>query len=135
MSMTDTNRVNSVLGAMLGINAFPTFTTAAHVRLGSSAPASTTNMGELPGGSGYTTGGTTATFAMSASGKAQGPLIALSWTNSGATWSVVGVEIWDSAGSPLRWFWGTWTGQPISVATGNTFSVATNAITLDASQW
>jgi hypothetical protein len=135
MAMTDTTRVNSVLGAMLGINTFPTFTTAAHVRLGSTAPASTTNMTELPGGSGYTTGGSTAVFSMAASGKAQGPGTALSWTNTGATWSIVGIEIWDAAATPLRWFWGTWTGQPISVANGNTFSVATNAITLDSTQW
>lgn len=135
MAMTDSTRVNSVLGAMLGINAFPTFTTAAHVRLGSTAPASTTNMTELPGGSGYTAGGLTATFSIAASAKAQGPGTALSWTNTGASWSVVGIEIWDSAGTPLRWFWGTWTGQPITVANGNTFSVAANAVTLDSTQW
>lgn len=135
MAMTDTTRVNSVLGAMLGINAFPAFTTAAHVRLGSSAPASTTNMGELAGGSGYTTGGTTALFTMAASAQAQGPGTALSWTNSGLAWSIVGIEIWDQAATPLRWFWGTWTGQPISVANGNTFSVAVNAITLNATNW
>lgn len=135
MAMTDTTRVNSVLGAMLAINAFPTMTSPAFVRLGSTAPASTTNMTELPGGSGYTSGGTSATFSLAASGKGQGPGGALTWTNSGATWSVIGIEIWDHAASPLRWFWGTWTGQPISVANGNTFSVAINAITLDATQW
>lgn len=133
--MTDTTRVNSVLGAMLAINAFPTMTSPAFVRLGSTAPASTTNMAELPGGSGYVSGGTSGTFTMAASGKAQGSSGALTWTNTGASWSVVGIEIWDHAASPLRWFWGTWTGQPITVATGNTFSVAINAITLDATQW
>ena len=48
----------------------------------------------------------------------------VSWTNSGSGWSLVGLEIWDTAGTPLRHLFGSWTGQPISVPTGDTFAVA-----------
>jgi hypothetical protein len=51
-----------------------------------------------------------------------------SWTNgSGGSWSIVSLELTDGSGGRV-WF-GNWNGQPISVANGNTFAVAANAIT------
>lgn len=41
--------------------------------------------------------------------------------------TVVGVEIWDSAGTPLRKQWGAITSQAVSA--GNTLSFATAAVT------
>ena len=41
---------------------------------------------------------------------------------------LVGLEIWDTAGTPLRHLFGSWTGQPISVPTGDTFAVAAAGI-------
>jgi hypothetical protein len=42
----------------------------------------------------------------------------------------VGLEIWDTAGTPLRHLFGTWTGQPVNVNNGNTFQVAATGITV-----
>ena len=50
-----------------------------------------------------------------------------SWTNgSGGSWSIVSLELTDGSGG--RVWYGNWNGQPISVANGNTFAVAANAI-------
>ena len=79
-------------------------------------------MTELAGGTGYTTGGSSVAWnAVSAAATSNSGTVA--WTNSGTTWTLVGLEIWDTAGTPLRHLYGSWTGQPISVANGNTFQV------------
>lgn len=124
---------NLILNTTLGTSAPTLFTTPAKVRLTTTAPTGTAAGTELTG-TGYTTGGTSLagnTFGAASAGSASGPgTTALSWTNgSGGTWSIVGVEIWDSAGTPLRWWYGSFTGQPISVANGNTFQIAVNALT------
>lgn len=126
-------QANLILNTTLGTSAPTLFTTPAKVRLTTTAPTGTTAGTELTG-TGYTAGGTSLagnTFGAASAGSASGPgTSALSWTNgSGGAWSIVGVEIWDSAGSPLRWWYGTFTGQPISVANGNTFQIAVNALT------
>lgn len=123
---------NLLLNTTLGTSAPTLFTTPAKVRLTTTAPTNTTAGTELTG-SGYTTGGTSLagnTFSAASAGAATGPgTSALSWTNaSGGTWSIVGVEIWDSAGTPLRWWFGNFTGQPVSVANGNTFQIAVGAL-------
>jgi hypothetical protein len=90
-------------------------------------------MTELGGGTGYTTGGTVTTFAV-ASAEASSNTSTMSWTNgSGGGWTIVGIELWDEAGSPVRWLFGTWIGQPISVANGNSFAVATGGISITIS--
>src|SRR6266487_2417968 len=73
---------------------------AMKLKLFSSASSATAAGTELTGGSGYTTGGT--------------------------AWSTASLEIVDSV--PVRVWYGNWNGQPISVATGNTFQVAAEAI-------
>lgn len=97
--------------------------TATHIRLGTNAPTATAAMTELGGGTGYTTGGASITWN-TASAAATSNSNTVSWTNSGSSWSLVGLEIWDTAGTPLRHLFGTWTGQPITVANGNTFQLA-----------
>lgn len=135
MAMTDQTRVNSLLNWILSSGAIPAQPTALHMRLGTTAPANTTNMTELTG-TGYTAGGTAVTWNAASAGKVTGPVTATSWTNSsGSAWSIVGIEIWDTAATPLRWFFGSWTGQPISVANGNSFNVASAAVSVDASAW
>lgn len=126
-------QANLILNLTLGTSAPTMFTTPAKVRLTTTAPTGTAAGTELTG-SGYVTGGTSLsgnTFSAASAGSATGPgTTALSWTNaSGGTWSIVGVEIWDSAGTPLRWWYGSFTGQPISVANGNTFQIAIAALT------
>jgi hypothetical protein len=104
-------------------------TSGVKVRLGTTAPTSTAAMTELSG-TGYTAGGTACSFNAAASGSMTNST-ALSWTNSsGSTWSIVGGELWDEAGTPLRWWFWNWTGEPVSIANGNTFSVAAGGITI-----
>lgn len=81
---------------------------------------------------GYTTGGTACAFgAASGSG---GDISATntgtpSWTNSsGSSQTIEGIELWDEAGTPLRWWYGAWTGEPVTLANGNTFAVAAAAV-------
>lgn len=83
-------------------------------------------------GSGYTAGGTAfstqSTSSSAGSNVTMPATTAISWTNgSGGAWSIVSLEITDAA--PIRVWYGNWNGQPISVANGNTFQVAANAIT------
>lgn len=127
-------QANKILDLTLGTSAPTMFTTPAKVRLTTTVPTNTTAGTELTG-TGYTAGGTSLagnTFSAASAGATTGPATtALSWTNgSGGAWSIVGVEIWDSAGSPLRWWYGTFTGQPISVANGNTFQIAVGALSV-----
>lgn len=122
MAMFDQVDATNVLAAILNDVAYVTVT-ATHIRLGTNAPTATSNMTELGGGSGYTTGGSSISWnAVSAAATSNSGSV--SWTNSGSTWSLVGLEIWDTAGTPLRHLFGSWTGQPISVAVGNTFQLS-----------
>lgn len=124
-------QANKILDATLGTTALTAFSGAAKVRLTTTAPTATAAGTELTGGSGYTTGGSTIVFSAASAGATTGGTSAVSWTNaSGGAWSIVGVEIWDSAGSPIRWWFGNFTGQPISVANGNTFQIAIAAISV-----
>jgi len=120
---------NKLLDASLGTTALTAFSGAAKLRLTTTAPTNSAAGTELTG-TGYTTGGSTVAFSAASSGSTSNSG-ALSWTNgSGGTWSIVGLEIWDSAGTPLRWWFGNFTGQPISVANGNIFQIAAGALTV-----
>ena len=131
MAALVTVRANNILDATLGTASFTAFTGAAKLRLTTTAPTASAAGTELGGGTGYTTGGSTIVFAAGSGNAALGPTVQLQWTNgSGGTWSIVGLEIWDSAGTPLRWYFGSWTGQPISVPNGNIFQVNVNGISI-----
>jgi hypothetical protein len=122
-------RANNILDATLGTASLTAFTGAAKIRLTTTAPTATTAGTELTG-TGYTTGGATIVFAAAASG-ATSNTGAVSWTNgSGSTWTVQGLEVWDSAGSPLRFWFGSFTGAPISVPNGAVLQIAASAITV-----
>jgi hypothetical protein len=128
MAMFDQTDATNILAAILNDVAYTTVS-ATHIRLGTNAPTATADMSELGGGTGYTTGGSVITWnAVSAAATSNSDTV--SWTNSGTNWSIVGLEIWDTAGTPLRHLWGTWTGQPVTVATGNTFQVASAGIAI-----
>jgi len=122
-------QANKVLDTVLGTAAPTLFTGAAKIRLTTTAPTATTAGTELTG-TGYTPGGSTIVFNSASGGSATGPTSTISWTNnSGGSWSIVGLEIWDSAGTPLRWHYGNWTGQPLSVPNGAIFQISTAQIT------
>jgi hypothetical protein len=128
MAMYDASESGSVLSAELGIGgATYTPVTGTHLRLGTgSAPTATSNMTELTG-SGYTAGGSTISWN-AVSGQTTTNSGSVSWTNGGSTWAITNLEIWDTAGTPLRKFWGQWTSGPISVTGGNTFVSSATAI-------
>ena len=126
MSMFDQTDASRVLAAELNGTNYTAATTVS-TRLGTSAPTATGNMTQLTG-TGYTAGGTVTTFNAASAGVTSNSSTA-SWTNgSGSTWSIVGIEIWGNEGTPLRHLWGTWTGQPISIANTNSFAFAASAI-------
>jgi hypothetical protein len=80
-------------------------------------------------GTGYTAGGTAlgVSTPSSAASAVTLPAATTSWTNgSGSAWSIASTDITDSAAA--RTWWGPWNGQPISIAIGNTFQVAANAV-------
>ncbi|MEU4590000.1 phage tail fiber protein [Micromonospora aurantiaca (nom. illeg.)] len=123
-------QANKILDLTLGTSSPTMFTGAAKVRLTTTAPSATAAGTELTG-TGYTAGGSTISFSAASAGATTGPTSTLQWTNSsGSSWSIVGVEIWDSAGTALRWWYGTFTGQPIIVANGNIFQISIGAISV-----
>lgn len=131
MACIDQTDANNIINAQLRNVAYTTVT-ATKVRLGTTAPTGTSNMTELTG-TGYTTGGSTIAWNAASAG-ATSNSGSVSWTNSsGSTWSLVGLEIWDTAGTPLRHLYGSWTGQPVSVANTNTFQVAAAGISYSLS--
>jgi hypothetical protein len=130
-------QANQILTATLAIGGSNTVgaTSPVKVKLTTTAPSNVTAGTELSA-TGYTAGGTAITFATASGGSTSGPTgSAISWTNSGGTaWTgIVGLEIWDTAGTPVRWWFGTWSGQPIVIAAGNTFSVSVSAVTVTLS--
>jgi hypothetical protein len=105
---------------------------AMKLRLDSTA-ATASAAGTQLTGTGYTPGGTAmGQSTASSSGSAVTiPVGATSWTNgSGGAWSIVSLDVTDGAGTPVRTWWGPFNGQPISVANGNVFQVAANAISV-----
>lgn len=129
MAMFDQTDAGRVLNAELTAVNYTAATTV-KTRLGTTAPTATSNMTELGGGTGYTTGGTVMTFN-AASAAATSNSSSATWTNgSGGNWSIVGLEIWGNEGTPLRHLFGSWTGQPITIANGNSFQVAAAGIAI-----
>lgn len=125
--MFDQSDATLILKAELnGVNY--TAPTAVSTLLGTSAPTATANMTQLTG-TGYTAGGTVMTWT-TASAAATSNSSTASWTNiSGSSWSIVGLEIWNTAAT-TRHLWGTWTGQPITIANTNSFAIAAAGISV-----
>ena len=107
--------------------------TAMKVRLNSTASTASAAGTELTNGGGYTTGGQAVPAASSASAAGSNVTLpassAMNWVNSsGGTWSIVSMDL-TSSGGTRAWF-GSFNGQPISVANGNTFQLAVAAVTI-----
>ena len=90
---------------------------------GSDASAGT----ELGTSGGYTAGGATIVFGAASSGSVANNAD-VSWTNMPAT-TIVGVEVWDTAGSPVRLAYGALTASK-TTNSGDTFTVATGVLTI-----
>jgi hypothetical protein len=139
-AMTDSNRVTKILNFIMGSGATDTQPTGWHLRLMTAMGSNTANGTEATAGNcpGYTAGGAAMTAWTTISGttaKIQGPPSAVSWTATGNWTAIAGIEIWDTAGTPLRWFQGALSGGSVTVNNGNTLQFATNSISLDGTAW
>lgn len=143
MAAIDRTRVSAILNANcpVGTSGAPGTQLAAlsaspmKVKLCSTASTAAASGTELSG-TGYTAGGTalgTASTASSTGSNVTAPAgTALSWTNSsGSSWTIQSVEVTASDGTRV-WF-GDFNGAPITVANGNTFSIAIAGITFSLS--
>ena len=135
MAALDQAMASKVLNSLCSATAFTTLTTGFKVRLDSTTASASAAGTELTG-SGYTTGGQTSTapFATTSSSGSNVTIphtAVLTWTNgSGSGWSIQSLDLTDGAGA--RTLFGQWNGAPVSVANGNTFQVALDAITASA---
>ena len=147
-SMTDQVRVNWMLQAFFTASATATFTPGTgggsalvitppyKLRLMSTAGSNTANGTELTTTGGYTAGGSSlgTTFCAAPSGGTQSNSNAVTWSATGTWQTVNAIEIWDSAGTPLRWLQGAITAIT-GVVNGDTVSFAIGSITINSSQW
>jgi hypothetical protein len=136
-NMTDQNRVAALMNWMFEGASVPTITEPYHLRLMTTAGSNTSNGTEATSGScpGYTAGGVTMgspSFAANSSG-VSASANSESWTATGAWSAILGIEVWDTAGTPLRWLQGAVTS--VTLANGNTLSFAAGAVTANASAW
>ena len=134
-NMTDRTFAASIMDYILHASGVaPATTQPLHLRLMSTAGSNTSAGTELSA-TGYIAGGATMgspAFAANSSGVSASANL-VSWT-AGAAWSaVLGVEVWDTAGTPKRILQGSITS--ITLANGNTLSFAAASITADASGW
>lgn len=129
MGAMDQGFSNKLLDASVGTATLTAVVTPIHCRLMTVNGSSTANGTELATGGGYTsgTGAPTLTFANSAGGTNSNNS-AVTVTNMPAS-TLVGVEFWDSAGTPGRKWWGALSSNLV-INAGDTFSLATGSITL-----
>ena len=146
--MTDRNRVQWLLQAFFTASTTATFTPGTgggsalvvtppyKLRLMSAAGSNTANGTELTTTGGYTAGGVSlgSVFCAAPTGGVMSNSNTVSWSASGTWAPVVAIEIWDSAGTPLRWLQGGITSIT-GVVNGDTVQFAPAAISVDASQW
>lgn len=139
MAAIDQTMVSNILNATTptgaaGIPGTYTALNAAAMKLRLNSTLSTPSAaGTELTGTGYTAGGTAITTASTASSAGSAVTLpnttALSWTNgSGGAWSIASLDLTSGAG--VRAWFGPFTGQPISVANGNIFQIAANAVSV-----
>jgi hypothetical protein len=146
--MTDQARVNAIMQALFTSSTTFTITPGTgggsafiitppyKLRLMNAQGSNTSNGTEITGSAGYTAGGSSlgTTFCAAPSAGTQSNSNAVSWNATGTWQTVNAIEIWDSAGTPLRWLQGAITAIT-GVVNGDTVSFSISAITLNASQW
>lgn len=123
---------NNILDASLGNSSvaqtFTASTMPIKCRLMTANGSGTANGTELATSAGYTagTGAPTASFAAASAGsKASNADVTV--TNMPAA-TIVGVELWDSAGTPVRKWYGALTASKTTNA-GDTFTIASGSLT------
>lgn len=129
MTNLDATHANNIMDASLGTAAFVATTTPVRCRLMTANGNANSNGTELVTSGGYTsgTGAPSLTFN-AASAEATASASAVTVTNMPAT-TINGVELWDSAGSPKRKWWGS-LASPKTTNSGDTFSISIGAMAL-----
>lgn len=120
---------NNIIDASVATAAFTASTGPIRCRLMTANGSATAAGTELATSGGYTagTGAPSVTFAAASAGSAASNA-AVTVTNMPAT-TVVGVELWDSAGTPVRKWWGALSASKTTNA-GDTFTIASGSLTL-----
>lgn len=150
-NMTDQTRVNAIIQALFtssttftitpgtsGGSAF-SMTPPLKIRLMTAQGSNTSNGTEATSGNcpGYTAGGSSlgsSGFGAPSAGQ-QTNNNSVSWSATGSWSTITAIEIWDSAGTPLRWLQGALTSNITGVANGDTVQFAAGSITVNASAW
>jgi hypothetical protein len=114
-----------------------TVTVPFHLRLYSVIGSETASGTELTTSNGYTALGSSlgSVFAGAVSAGAFSNANAVSWSATGSWSTVVAIEIWDTAGTPVRYLWGALTANITGVANGDTIQFAASSISVSAATW
>jgi hypothetical protein len=150
--MTDAGRVASLLQALFSATATGGSLTPGtgggagfaisppyHLRLMTTAGSNTVNGTEATGVNcpGYTAGGASlgSQFCAAPGAGVQSNGSPVTWNATGTWTTVPGIEVWDTAATPLRWLQGL-VNSPISgVVNGDSVIFAAAAITTNAGSW
>jgi len=148
-SMTDQTRVDAIIQALFtssvsftitpgtgGGSAF-TVTPPFHLRLMTAQGSNSSNGTEMPTEFGYTALGSTlgTTFCAAPSAGSMSNSNVVSWSATGTWPTITSIEIWDTAGTQLRWLQGSLTSSITGVVNGDTVQFAAASITVNASTW
>ena len=110
-----------------------------HLRLMTTAGSNTVNGTEATGSNcpGYTAGGATlgTQFCAAPSAAVQSNANAVTWTVTGTWTTVNGIEVWDTAATPLRWLQGGLTSPLSGVVNGDSVVFSASAISINAQSW
>lgn len=128
MGALDQTHANNIIDASLGTASFVATVTPVHTRLMTANGTATSNGTELATSGSYTavTGLSPTTFA-GASAMSAASNAALTQTGMPAT-TIVGIELWDSAGTPKRKWWGPLTASK-TTNSGDTFTIPSGSLT------
>lgn len=135
-NMTDQARVASIMNAILNGGSAPTYPTGLKLKLLTAQGSNSSNGTEATSGNcpGYTAGGVTITFGAQSSGISSSSDTP-TWTATGSWTTITSCEVWDIAGTPLRWLQGALSASITGVANGDTVQFASAAVTANASAW
>lgn len=129
MAALNQAHANNIIDASLGTALFVATVTPLKCRLMTAVGTVTTAGTEVATGASYVagTGLSPATMAAAAAGSAASS-VALTQTNMPAVTSITAIELWDSAGTPVRKWWGLLTTAK-TTNLGDTFTIAAGSLT------
>jgi hypothetical protein len=150
-NMTDQTVVDWILQAFFTASASATFTPGTgggsartitppfHLRLDTAQGSNTSAATEATSGNcpGYTALGSSlgsSAFGTPSAGS-QTNNNSVSWNATGSWTTIVSCEVWDTAGTPIRYLQGALSSSITGVANGDTVQFAAGSITVNASAW